>query len=233
MLNRKLQSVEGVSVDFAYLNLLGCIFYLASVCMLYFSTTVRMEYALRFGTKKIPLIRFNDIVYGVHSLALVIVLLWQFFVSGYRKHATQHLSATIKWLTVIMILSTIGLLLHAWEISTTRRHYELVDVASIFGTVKVFLSSIKYLPQAYHNFQRKSVKGFAVTGYVLELLGGMFCISQFFIDAYIQDDLIGAIQHPVKLLLALVSMLFSAIFIIQHYIYAEQEPTIYNAKHLD
>lgn len=233
LLNRSMQSVEGVSLDFAYLNLLGCLFYLASVSMFYFSTKVRLEYALRYGTDKIPLIRFNDIVYGAHSLALVIALMWQFFVTDYRKHPSQRLSSTVRWLTLAMLLCTVGLLLHAWEISTTRRHYELVDVASIFGTVKVFLSSIKYLPQAYHNFRRKSVKGFAVKGYVLEVLGGIFCISQFFIDAYLQDDLVGALKHPVKLLLALVSILFAAIFIIQHFLYAEEEPTIYNAKHLD
>lgn len=239
ILNYHAKSVEGLSIDFAYLNFWGCVCYLVSVSMLYFSTTVRLEYALHAAkdahkvgaAPKVPLVRLNDVIYGLHSLALVMILLFQFYFCRYRRSSSQKLSRLVKTLSAVGALAALLLLLHAYEISTTRRHYELVDVANIFGTVKVFFSSVKYMPQAYFNYQRKAVKGFSAKGYLIDILGGLLCCAQLVLDGYLLNDISGVFKHPTKMLLAAVTIVFNIIFLIQHRIYRDQvNATVYNTK---
>jgi len=239
LLNAHSKSVEGLSIDFAYLNFLGCVCYLVSVSMLYFSTTVRLEYALAAASDahkvgaapKEPLVRLNDVIYGVHSLVLVSILLYQFYFSGYRRSPSQQLSRTVKIISGIGIVAGLLLVLHAYEISTTRAHYQLVDVANIFGTVKVFFSSVKYMPQAYFNYQRKAVKGFSVKGYLVDILGGVLCCTQLVLDGILLNDISGVYKHPTKMMLAFVTIAFNVIFLVQYHIYANAvNPTVYNVK---
>ena len=227
-LHRKLRSVEGMSIDFAVINFVGCLAYFVSVFMLYYSMTVRLEYQLRH--KKIPLVRFNDVVYGAHSLVLVCIVMWQFYLSGYKRGTSQKISRWVKLMAGLIFLGAVGLLLHAWEISTTRRHYELVDVANIFGTAKIVMSSIKYFPQAYFNYSRKSTRGFSITGPWLDILGSVCSVSQLVLDAYLTGDVSDIYKHPVKLLLSLVTFVCSLIFVIQHHIYTERKIPFYNKE---
>lgn len=221
LLNRQLKSVEGMSLDFTLINLMGCVFYFISVCMLRYSKVVRAEYALRHDMK-MPLVQFNDVVYGTHSIILLLVALYQFYFAGYKRLATQHISTITKAVSGLGCLMAVLMLLHAWEISTTRRHYELVDVALIFGFVKVALGCIKYVPQAYHNYRRRSTHGFAISSVISDIFGALFCLAQLFLDAYIAKEYGGIFQPPTKLLLGLVVLFFGFVFIIQHRIYRDK-----------
>lgn len=237
LLNYRTKSVEGLSLDFAYLNFWGCTFYLFSVSLLYFSTTVRLEYALAQeassrtakGAIKQPLVQFNDVIYGIHSLILVIILLSQFYLFGYKKSPNQKLSKPVKVLSVAGAIGTLMLLVRIYELNPTREHYQLVDLANILGTCKVFLSTVKYLPQAYFNYQRKSLKGFAVKACISDIVGAVLCASQLLIDGYLRGDMASVLHHPSKLLLAAVTMTFGIIFFCQHRVYLEdEEPSLYN-----
>lgn len=231
LLNKRLRSVEGVAIDTAYLNFLGCTCYFISVSMEYFSNIVRTEYALRHGGTSYPLINLNDVVYGAHSVILVSLLLAQFYFSGYSRSHTQRISRPVKVLTGIGIILAGCLIVHAWEINNTRRHYELVDVAVIFGTVKLFLSAIKYVPQAWYNYKRKSVKGFAIITPALDILGSVLSTLQLWLDARIAGDYGAIFKNPVKLLLALETTLFGIVFLVQSKLYSENM-TVYNEKRI-
>jgi len=50
----------------------------------------------------------------------------------------------------------------------------LVNVATIVGLLGSFCFTIQYLPQAWFNYSRKSVKGFSKSGIILKLLGAAF-----------------------------------------------------------
>ncbi|PRT53992.1 Cystinosin [Wickerhamiella sorbophila] len=231
LLHRRMKSVEGMSIDFAFLNFFGCLAYMLSVGMLRYSTTVRLEYQLRH--KNPPLVRFNDVVYGVHSLVLVAAVLFQFYCSGYRRSSGQHISRGVKVFSLVMVMAGCALLLHAWEISTTRRHYELVDVANIFGTVKIWLSAVKYIPQVLYNYKRKSTRGFSKTTPILDVLGAYFSVAQLALDAYLAGDITDMYKHPVKLLLSIVTLVFSLAFLIQHSIYRERTIPFHHEKNYE
>jgi cystinosin len=52
------------------------------------------------------------------------------------------------------------------------RLIHLLDFLYILSYIKLFLSFIKYLPQALLNFQRRSTQGWSVYNVLLDLTGG-------------------------------------------------------------
>jgi cystinosin len=53
-----------------------------------------------------------------------------------------------------------------------------VGVVSIMGYMKLSITFLKYLPQFYWNYQRKSTKGWSIANIILDLTGGTFSFLQ-------------------------------------------------------
>ena len=77
---------------------------------------------------------------------------------------------------------------------------------------------MKYIPQAWANYQRKSTAGWSINQILLDVIGGVLSIAQLIIDSSLQSDWSGITGNPVKLGLANVSIIFDIIFMVQHYI---------------
>lgn len=77
---------------------------------------------------------------------------------------------------------------------------------------------VKYIPQAWANYQRKSTAGWSINQILLDLIGGVLSIAQLVIDSSLQSDWSGITGNPVKLGLGNVSILFDIVFMVQHYI---------------
>lgn len=84
--------------------------------------------------------------------------------------------------------------------------------------IKLVFTFFKYLPQAIHNYKRKSTEGWAIGGMVLDVIGGVASLVQLVIDSGLQSDWSGLTGNPVKLGLANISLAFDIIFLVQHYI---------------
>ncbi len=96
------------------------------------------------------------------------------------------------------------------------------------GYAKALITLVKYMPQAYLNWRRKSTKGWSLANVFLDLSGGLLSFAQIVVDT-------GARGKPlfgdgsdtgfniVKFLLAIISIGFDLIFLFQHYI-------LYNPK---
>lgn len=230
LLNRQLKSVEGTSFDFAYMNAIGYLTYAISLSLLFLNQRVRNEYAQRHsltgsGELNFPLVRFNDVCYGVHGTILVWYALYQIYFCGYKQHANQRVSKFVKYLLscssiTAMVLSTYILYIPDHD------HYQLLDVAIILGNVKVVLSMSKYIPQVVYNYKRKSTKGWSMDAVLLDLIGGILSLMQLFLDGYLRNDLKGVFNNSVKLALAGITLIFDVIFIFQHYL-------LYPPKQLD
>lgn len=50
------------------------------------------------------------------------------------------------------------------------------------GIVKVCISFVKYIPQVYLNFKRKSTEGWSLENVLLDLLGGSLTFVQILLD---------------------------------------------------
>ncbi|QSS61612.1 hypothetical protein I7I51_03789 [Histoplasma capsulatum] len=94
------------------------------------------------------------------------------------------------------------------------------DVAFTYALsyVKLIITIIKYIPQAWVNYKRKSTVGWSISAILLDFTGGILSVLQLLIDSAFEDDWSGITGNPIKLLLGNVSVFFDIIFILQHYI---------------
>lgn len=224
MLNLRLQSVEGISKDFLYLNLIGYLCYTTSMCMFYFNPFIREEF---YTTHKYyPLVKVNDLAYTVHGLICVLIVFYQVnYSTSFKKGKHQHVSSPVKYLIIAIICFcgwTIGNVLFLGEHSS----YTLLEVAQLLGYLKVFMSLTKYIPQLIHNHRRKSTKGWAINSTILDVVGGVSSLSQLYLDAYLGNPDTGKLMiwkgvwdgNRSKMLLSLVTMIFDFFFLFQHYV---------------
>lgn len=56
-------------------------------------------------------------------------------------------------------------------------------VISIMGYMKLSISFLKYLPQFYWNYKRKSTEGWSIFNIILDLTGGLFSFGQMGLEA--------------------------------------------------
>lgn len=99
------------------------------------------------------------------------------------------------------------------------------------GNVKLLLTLVKYVPQAWINFKRKSTLGFAIDAVLLDFIGGILSIFQLLIDASREREWSTTFGNPTKWLLGNITIFFDIIFIVQHYIlYHKQTPA---SEHAD
>lgn len=211
-LNHRLQSVEGVSLDYLYLNGIGYLAYSASLSLLYFNEKVRNQYAVRHtvtttGELNYPLVRINDVAYGVHGVFIICLTLLQVYCCGYSRGYKQRVSRLAK--LIISAVTFGGLIFTAYAHklnSYGKANYELVDFAMILGNVKILMSTAKYIPQVIHNKRRLSTKGFSIRSVQLDVTGASLALCQLFLDGYINNDIRGVLNNPVKLALSVVSI---------------------------
>lgn len=77
---------------------------------------------------------------------------------------------------------------------------------------------VKYFPQVWINYKRKSTIGWSILQIVFDLIGGGFSLAQVFLDSALDRDWSGITGNPAKLLLANITVCFDLIFVFQHYV---------------
>ena len=86
-----------------------------------------------------------------------------------------------------------------------------------FSYVKLAITIIKYCPQAYMNYKRKSTEGWSIGNILLDFTGGILSVLQMFLLAINYDDWTSIFGSPTKFGLGMFSVLFDILFIVQHY----------------
>lgn len=77
---------------------------------------------------------------------------------------------------------------------------------------------VKYIPQAWLNYKRKSTVGWDIRQILLDLSGGLLSIVQLILDSSFEADWSGVTGNPIKFLVGNASILFDVIFVVQHYV---------------
>merc|ERR1719462_996280 len=85
--------------------------------------------------------------------------------------------------------------------------------------LKLFITVIKYIPQAWMNYKRKSTDGWSIGNILLDFTGGSLSILQMFLKSYDYDDWMSIFGNVTKFGLGLFSVLFDVLFILQHYVF--------------
>ncbi|GLU11383.1 hypothetical protein SLE2022_281340 [Rubroshorea leprosula] len=122
------------------------------------------------------------------------------------------------WLTAAICLF-VALPKHSW-----------LWLISIFNSIQVCMTAIKYTPQAVFNFARKSTKGFSI-GYVLfDFTGGLTSLAQMAVQSVDQNSCVNFYGNIGKMLLSVVSISFDILFMLQHFVLYSANKTTSSTK---
>ena len=91
------------------------------------------------------------------------------------------------------------------------------------GYCKALITLVKYMPQVYLNWKRKSTVGWSLANVLLDFTGGFFSFVQQGLDNWNQSKKFvdfgsGDGFNIVKFLLSVIAMVFDLIFMFQHYV---------------
>ncbi|CAO0792640.1 unnamed protein product [Mucor circinelloides] len=203
----RLCSVQGLSMDFLYYNVFGFFCYWVSNAALdiirskqefqifnvafFFSKEIQDEYKQRNQSRD-NLVRFNDVMFASHALFISLFTLCQTFY--YKRDSTQIISKIAKYFILTSLIGAIGMTF------TVLYSYAMwIDLLYYLSYIKLTISLIKYMPQAWLNFKRKSTIGWSIHNILLDCTGGVLSITQLLLDAYLSGDWSGVSGNPVKL----------------------------------
>jgi cystinosin len=128
------------------------------------------------GTGKVET---NDLVFALHAFALSSVQLTQAFIYERGEQKTFALWAVVllvvEWITVLATFLLEGLI----DVGEFPSGYNTFKAA---GYSKALITLLKYCPQVYLNYSRKSTVGWSIHNIMLDFTGGSLSILQQVID---------------------------------------------------
>ncbi|XP_015116303.1 cystinosin homolog isoform X5 [Diachasma alloeum] len=220
--NYKRKSVVGLNFDFLSLNLVGFVLYSLFNCGLYWVPEIWLEYLQRYPRGVIP-VQINDVFFSLHAVLATLITISQCFIyeiGGQRISTTARIiHAIFSFLILVsIILSFVRIM--AW-----------LDFLYICGYIKLAITLIKYVPQAYFNYQRKSTVGWSIGNIFLDFTGGVLSMLQMILNAYNYDDWHSIFGDPTKFGLGFFSVAFDIFFLVQHYVlYRHTSEKVYDLE---
>ncbi|CAF0894339.1 unnamed protein product [Brachionus calyciflorus] len=209
ILNYRIKDVSGLSLDYILLNILGHSCYSVFNISFYWISQVQKEYFNKHPRGVNPVL-LNDVFFSIHAASITLLTGIQCIVYKRSEHNVSTI-AKILFLTMVTILLVTGIVCIFSGISILQYIY-------IFSYVKLAITLMKYIPQAYINYKRKSTVGWSILNVLLDFVGGSLSLLQMFFLAYNYNDWTSIFGSPTKLGLGLFSILFDLVFIFQHYV---------------
>ncbi|XP_027202510.2 lysosomal cystine transporter cystinosin [Dermatophagoides pteronyssinus] len=209
--NYKRKSVVGLNFDFVGLNITGFISYTMFNFSLYAIDSVQKEYEKVNPRSQIP-VQLNDVFFGFHAAFATLICIIQCFLYDRGEQ-------TVSWFARIFLgIVWIGYLVLAIIVASTS-WLNMLDYLYIFSYVKLVITIIKYIPQAWYNYRRKSTIGWSIGNIFLDFTGGSLSMCQMFLLAYNYDDWATIFHNFTKFGLGFISILFDVFFLLQHYVF--------------
>ncbi|XP_046744120.1 cystinosin homolog isoform X2 [Diprion similis] len=208
-INYKRKSVVGLNFDFLSLNIVGFVMYSLFNCGLYWIPEIEQEYFNRYPKGLNP-VKVNDVVFALHAVFATTVTILQCFVYERGTQRVSIMARVIHGIFAIFILVSVILA----GVDTIK----WLDFLYYCSYVKLAITLIKYVPQAFYNYKRKSTIGWSIGNIFLDFTGGMLSMLQMILDAYNYDDWDSIFGDPTKFGLGFFSVAFDIFFLVQHYV---------------
>ncbi|KAI4703325.1 hypothetical protein J4E81_002203 [Alternaria sp. BMP 2799] len=218
------KSTLGLAIDFPTLNVLGFTCYTISTACFLYSPTIKAQYAARHPDAPETTVRFNDFLFAAHGAVMCVIIYSQFFerVWGFEIGKRQKVSRVILgvWWGCVLAIGVVVVLV---KMNGAGRVYDAegwawIDVIYTLGYVKLLTVFLKYIPQAWVNYKRKSTLGWSIYPMLLDFAGGWLSLAQLCIDSALENDWSGVTGNPVKFGLGNITIVFDIIFMLQHYV---------------
>lgn len=216
--NAQLKSVQGISIDYMYFNTMGFILYTLYTSMMWGSNVVRKEFY--FETGEWPLVRLNDVFFGVHNLFTNFLILSQAYFWGFKKNDNQVLSTTAKFILSLVTIYLIGGSIYIYntqKFTPVAECFNWMHLFTSLGLVKIGMSICKNIPQIIYNYNRKSTHGWPILMIWLDFTGALLSIIQLFLDAWQVNNLAAIFDNKPKFFLGVQVVVADCIFFFQHY----------------
>ncbi|XP_008551440.1 cystinosin homolog [Microplitis demolitor] len=213
--NYKRKSVVGLNFDFLSLNIVGFFLYSLFNCGLYWIPDIASEYYRRYPKGLNP-VQINDIFFAIHAFWATAFTIGQCFVYEVGTQTVSLIARIIHGLITISIVILI--------ILGVVKTIQWLDFLYFCSYIKLIITLIKYLPQAYYNYRRKSTIGWSIGNVLLDFTGGILSMLQMVLNAYNYDDWKSIFGDPTKFGLGFFSVTFDIFFILQHYVFYRSNP---------
>ena len=217
--NYRRKTTQGLSVEFSSLNVLGFACYSAYNVVLFFSSEVQELYKHRYNSEQIP-VQSNDVAFVLHALLLSSITLYQILHYDGMARARQMSKTILTMMGLIMAVAVGGAVLVVggfWGVNWLDYIYAL-------SLCKIVVTLVKYMPQVYLNWKRKSTAGWSIWQILLDLTGGFLSNLQLVLDCAALSDFSGITGNVAKLILGQASIFFDVIFCLQHYVLYPSSP---------
>ncbi|XP_011260905.1 cystinosin homolog isoform X1 [Camponotus floridanus] len=208
-INYKRKSVVGLNFDFLSLNVVGFFMYALFNCGLFWIPEIEDEYFNRYPKGLNP-VQINDIFFSLHAVFATIITIGQCFIYEIGNQRVSTIARIIHGIFATFILISLVLSF------VNTIHW--LDFLYYCSYVKLSITLIKYVPQAYYNYRRKSTVGWSIGNIFLDFTGGTLSMLQMILNAYNYDDWESIFGDPTKFGLGFFSVAFDIFFIIQHYV---------------
>ncbi len=219
LLNHRRRSTIGLSPDFQILNVFGFIAYSIYNASLLYWPAVRLEYQWRNLVEE-NLVQVNDLVFALHAATLTSITIIQIGYYDWR-HGKQlpHISIYLFLFFSLLAISVYSWLIY-WSDQRNRHNapWTWLDLVQLLGYLKLIITAIKYLPQAWANCRNQSTDGWSIENVLLDFTGGFLSMVQLLMDCVATGDWIGIVDAPGKFGLSILSMSYDIFFMVQHYI---------------
>ncbi|OAA67446.1 Cystinosin/ERS1p repeat protein [Cordyceps fumosorosea ARSEF 2679] len=217
--NYRRRSTDGLSIDFCLLDVLGAVSYAVYNLAFALAPVVRRQYAARNPASPTPPVRANDVAYALHGLALSAVVYSQFYPRLWHFDRTRPPARVSVWCAMTCWYCICAALLGAFVAATLPelKRWMWLDVVYLVSNIKTFLVLLRYVPQTWLNYRRKSTRGLPLLPFVLDMTGGVLSLLQLLIDSAYHDQS-PALANPVKLAIAIVVIVFALAFFFQRFV---------------
>uniref|UniRef100_A0A8C6VFF9 Cystinosin n=1 Tax=Naja naja TaxID=35670 RepID=A0A8C6VFF9_NAJNA len=212
--NWRRKSVVGLSFDFIALNLTGFIAYSVFNIGLFWIVPIKEQFLHQYPNGVNP-VASNDVFFSLHAVAITLFTIFQCLI-----YEVGALMVFLDWPFVCCggvarVFTTLAV--------TVAQQITWLQFLFYFSYIKLGITLIKYFPQAYLNFRRKSTQGWSIGNVLLDFTGGAFSLMQMFLQSYNNDAWKLIFGDPTKFGLGLFSIVFDIVFMIQHYCLYRQQ----------
>lgn len=210
-INFKRKSVVGLNFDYLALNLLGFFLYGIYNVGLYYIPVIKDEYRALHPRGLNP-VQLNDVFFAWHAFILSLVAVLQTCIYERGEQKVSYTSRLLMGVYAICLLVS--------GICSMYGFFNLngLDFLTYCSYIKLSITLIKYVPQAYLNYKRKSTIGWSIGNIFCDFTGGVLSTLQMLLNAYNYDDWESIFGDLTKFGLGFFSIVFDIFFMIQHYI---------------
>uniref|UniRef100_A0A914DT48 Cystinosin n=1 Tax=Acrobeloides nanus TaxID=290746 RepID=A0A914DT48_9BILA len=208
MLNFQRKSVQGLNFDYLVLNVIGYFCYMIYNLLMYSNDSIQSLYENAHPRSLIPVL-LNDVLFAVHGLFASTLMGLQCFCYERGKQRVSYICISLS--TILVLFSFASFAFSFFEV------FSWLQFIKNLSYVKMVVTLSKYVPQVILNWRNKSTVGWSIINVLLDFTGGFMDIMQMIFQAINTDDWSGFYGNPVKFGLGLVTIVFDAIFIVQHY----------------